>query len=98
MPKLQEIVSVPQGPPRLQHGVASPEGATVSGDSAVGCPTFRLAPSALSEELLVRGSFSAPLLSPISPPQKTKRPGACARPVNPKLVAGVRFELTTFGL
>jgi hypothetical protein len=27
-----------------------------------------------------------------------KRPGACARPVNPKLVAGVRFELTTFGL
>ncbi len=29
---------------------------------------------------------------------KTKRPGACARPVNLKLVAGVRFELTTFGL
>jgi hypothetical protein len=33
-----------------------------------------------------------------SNPRKTKRPGACARPVNLELVAGVRFELTTFGL
>ena len=31
-------------------------------------------------------------------PTKIKRPGACARPVSLKLVAGVRFELTTFGL
>ena len=49
-----------------------------------GCPTFRL---------LVRGSWGAPGLLPISIP-KTKRPGACARPVIPELVAGGRFELT----
>jgi len=30
--------------------------------------------------------------------EKEKRPGACARPVNLQMVAGVRFELTTFGL
>jgi hypothetical protein len=36
-------------------------------------------------------------VSSCSRPQN-ERPGACARPVNLKLVAGVRFELTTFGL
>jgi hypothetical protein len=54
-----------------------------------GCPRFRLF-----------GTWVLGCSNPIrtSHIKKTKRPGACARPATPKLVAGVRFELTTFGL
>jgi hypothetical protein len=63
MPKLQEIVSVPEGPTSLQHGVASPEGATVSDDSAAADLKFRLSTPA---------SWGAPAQFSSSPPLKQK--------------------------
>ena len=50
---------------------------------AVVCPSFRLLVSGFE----VLGSCFRLLLA------KTKRPGACARPVNLKLIAGVRYVL-----